>query len=67
MLERLKNMRASLDLQRRHSNDTLQLCSAAIRGFYQRIDTKELSQHIKVRLLPSPSPNKNMRLIISLT
>ena len=58
MLERSRNMRASLDLERRRSNDTLQSCSTAIRDFYQRIDTKELSQHIKVRQLSSPLPNK---------
>ena len=58
MLERSRNMRASLDLERRRSNDTLQSCSTAIRDFYQRIDAKELSEHIKVRLFSSPLPNE---------
>ncbi|KAJ1479750.1 hypothetical protein T484DRAFT_1813161 [Baffinella frigidus] len=51
VLERLREMRASLAQERRHSVDTLESCSTAILDYYQSIDAQDLSKHIKTRFV----------------
>ena len=49
--QRLRAVNDSVKAERLASAITLQACSASIRDYYQRIDAKDLSKHIKQRFI----------------